>query len=137
MLFYRAALPLSRQTLTFVSGLIRTHRRQMGSTWRKLNPGQQALLALVYLRKGEPFAQVGAGFDVSTTTCWRYVNETVDLLAARAPTLRDALRKAKRAGMAYVIIDGTVRHEALDDRVGVKGLHRRAVAAAWLKLRAA
>jgi hypothetical protein len=49
--------------------------------WRKLNSGQQALLALVYLRKGEPFAEVGAGFDVSTTTCWRYVNETVELLA--------------------------------------------------------
>jgi hypothetical protein len=108
MLFYRAALPLSHQTLTFVSGLIRTHRKQLGSVWRKLNPGQQALLVLVYLRKGEPFAEVGAGFDVSTTTCWRYVNETVELLAARAPKLRAALRQAKRDGLAYVIIDGTL-----------------------------
>jgi hypothetical protein len=71
VLFYRAALPLSHQTLTFVSGLIRTHRTQRGSVWRKLNPGQQALAVLVYLRKGEPFAEVAAGFDVSTTTCWR------------------------------------------------------------------
>ncbi len=108
MLFYRAALPLSRQTLTLVSGLLRTHRKQLGSVWRKLNPGQQALPVLVYLRKGEPFAEVGAGFDVSTTTCWRYANETVELLAARAPKLRTALRKAKREGMAYVIIDGTL-----------------------------
>ena len=75
MLFYRAALPLSHQTLTFVSGLVRTHRREIGSVWRALTPGQQALLVLVYLRKGEPFAEVGAGFGVSTTTCWRYVNE--------------------------------------------------------------
>jgi hypothetical protein len=108
MLFYRAALPLSRKTLTFVSGLIRTHRRVIGSPWRKLDTVQQALLVLVYLRKGEPFAEVGAGFAVSTTTCWRYVNETVELLAARAPKLRAALRKAKREGMAYVIIDGTL-----------------------------
>jgi hypothetical protein len=86
MLFYRAALPLSRQTLTFVSDLIRAHRRELGSVWRKLKPGQQALSVLVYLRKGEPFAQVGAGFDISTATCWRYVNETVELLAARAPS---------------------------------------------------
>ena len=64
MLFYRAALPLSHQTLTFVSGLIRTHRRKLGSPWRKLNPGRQALLVLVHLRKGEPFAEVGAGFEV-------------------------------------------------------------------------
>jgi Helix-turn-helix of DDE superfamily endonuclease len=108
VLFYRAALPLSHQTLTFVSGAIRAHRREIGSLWRALNPGQQALLVLVYLRKGDPFAQVGAGFGVSTTTAWRYVNETVDLLAARAPKLRAALRTAKRQGMAYVIIDGTL-----------------------------
>jgi hypothetical protein len=30
--------------------------------------GQQALLVLVHLRKGEPFAQVAAGFGVGTTT---------------------------------------------------------------------
>jgi hypothetical protein len=30
------------------------------------------------------------------------------LLAARAPKLRAALRKAKRDGLAYVIIDGTL-----------------------------
>jgi hypothetical protein len=127
MLFYRAALPLSRQTLTFVSDLVRTHRRNVGSTWRKLNPGQQALLVLVYLRKGEPFAQVGAGFDVSTTTCWRYVNETVDLLAARAPRLRDAVRKAKRDGMAYVITDGTLIpiDRIAADRPFYSGKHKR------------
>lgn len=108
MLFYRAALPLSSRTLTFVSGLIRAHRKERGSVWRKLDPGEQALLVLVYLRKGEPFAEVGAGFEVSATTCWRYVNETVELLAARAPKLRAALRTAKRQGMAFVVIDGTL-----------------------------
>jgi len=61
VLFYRAALPLSRQTLTFTAGIIRRHRAAIGSLWRKLNPGQQALLVLVHLRKGEPFAQVAAG----------------------------------------------------------------------------
>ncbi len=78
MLFYRATLPLSRQTLTFASGLIRTGRQEIGTPWRALNPGQQTLLVLVYLRRGEPFAQVGAGFGVSTTTCWRYVKEAVE-----------------------------------------------------------
>ena len=108
MLFYRAALPLSHRTLTFVSGLVRAHRKRLGSVWRKLNPGQQALLVLVYLRKGETFADLGAGFAVSTTTCWRYVNETVELLAQRSPKLREALRRAKRQGLAYVVIDGTL-----------------------------
>ncbi len=44
MLFYRAALPLSSRTLSYVAGMIRRHRKLIGSCWRKLNPGQQALL---------------------------------------------------------------------------------------------
>jgi hypothetical protein len=96
MLLYRAALPLSQATLTFVSGLIRAHRSEIGSRWRALNPGQQALLVLSYLRKGKPFAEVGAGFGVSATTCWRYVEETVELLARRAPKLQAALTARRR-----------------------------------------
>ena len=38
MLFYRAVLPLSSRTLTFVSGLIRRYRKAIRSCWRKLNP---------------------------------------------------------------------------------------------------
>jgi len=60
MLFYPAALPLSRQTLTYVAGVIRRHRKQIGSPWRKPAPGQQALLVLAYLRKGETFAELAA-----------------------------------------------------------------------------
>ena len=40
MLFYRAALPLSRKTLSYLAGIIRRHRESIGSCWRKLNPGQ-------------------------------------------------------------------------------------------------
>jgi DDE superfamily endonuclease len=109
MLFYRAALPLSSgQTLTFVSGLIRRHRAAIGSPWRKLNAGRQALLVLAYLRKGETYAGLAAGFEVGTATAWRYVNETVGLLAARAPGLRQAIRNAIKAGYAYVVLDGTL-----------------------------
>ena len=97
MLFYRAALPLSSRTLTFVSGVIRRHRAAIGSPWRKLNAGRQALLVLAYLRKGETFAEIAAGFEVGTTTAWRYVNEAVALLSAPAPRLRTAIRDAKEA----------------------------------------
>jgi hypothetical protein len=96
MLFYRAALPLSRSTLDYLAGVVRRHRRKIGSCWRKLNPGQQALLVLVHLRKGETFAGLAAGFGVGTTTAWRYVQETVILLAARAPRLDAALEAAKK-----------------------------------------
>src|SRR6266702_8963001 len=126
MLFYRAALPLSRKTLTFVSGIIRRHRAAIGSPWRTLNPGRQALLVLVHLRKGETFAEVAAGFGVGTSTAWRYVNETVALLAARAPKLRKAVRDAKKAGHAYVVIDGTLipSDRVAADRPFYSGKHR-------------
>jgi hypothetical protein len=98
MLFYRAALPLSSQPLTFTPRIIRRHRTAIGSGWQKLNPGQQALLVLVYLREGETFAEIATGFGVGTAPAWRYVNETVALLAGRAPKLRKAVRDAKKAG---------------------------------------
>jgi hypothetical protein len=127
MLFYRAALPLSSRTLTSVAGIIRRHRAAIGSGWRKLNPGQQALLVLVYLRKGETFAELAAGFGVGTATAWRYVNETVALLAARAPKLRRAVRDAKKAGHAYVVVDGTLIpvDRVAADRPFYSGKHRR------------
>src|SRR6516164_3506665 len=68
MLFYRAALPLSCKTLNYAAGIIRRHRASIGSCWRKLNPGRQALLVLAYLRKGETFAELAAGFGVGTAT---------------------------------------------------------------------
>jgi len=127
MLFYRAALPLSRATLTYLSGVIRRHRRAIGSCWRKLNCGQQALLVLVHLRKGETFAELAAGFAVSTATAWRYVTEAVGLLAARAPKLRPALRAAGTAGHAFVVLDGTLIpiDRVAADRPFYSGKHRK------------
>ena len=127
MLFYRAALPLSSRTLTFAAGIIRRHRAAIGSPWRKLNCGQQALLVLVYLRKGETFAEVAAGFGVGTSTAWRYANETVALLAARAPRLRKAVRDAQKAGHAYVVLDGTLIpvDRVAADRPFYFGKHKR------------
>jgi DDE superfamily endonuclease/Helix-turn-helix of DDE superfamily endonuclease len=127
MLFCPAALPLSRQALTYTAGIIGRHRRQIGSPWRKLNPGRQALLVLTYLRKGETFAGLAAGFGVSTATAWRYVTETVALLAARSPKLRRALRDASKAGHAYVVIDGTLIpiDRVAADRPFYSGKHRK------------
>jgi hypothetical protein len=71
MLFYRAALPLSHKTLTYVAGIIRRHRAAIGSAWRKLNPGRQALLVLVYLRKGETFSSDhGPGRQAMAQRSW-------------------------------------------------------------------
>jgi DDE superfamily endonuclease/Helix-turn-helix of DDE superfamily endonuclease len=126
MLFYRAALPLSRRTLGYLAGVIRRHRAGIGSVWRRLNPGRQALLVLVHLRKGETLTDLAAGFEVSATTAWRYVQETVELLAARSPALAEAIQQAKTDGHGYVILDGTLIpiDRVAADRPYYSGKHR-------------
>lgn len=73
-----------------------------------MNPGRQALLALVYLRKKETFAQLAAGFEVAEVTTWRYAEEAVTLLSARSPQLVQALRRAKKDKPAHPILGGTL-----------------------------
>jgi hypothetical protein len=51
--------------------------------WRLLNPAQQALLVLVYLRKDETYTELAAGFEVSESTAWRYVEEVSRVNADR------------------------------------------------------
>jgi len=106
VLFYRAGLDLSRSTRDFVAVLIRRHRRAAGSRWRKLPPGRQALLVLVYLRRNETFTGLAAAFGVGVATAHRYVTEVIELLAELAPDLRKALRIAARK--MYVILDGSL-----------------------------
>ncbi|GLZ09365.1 IS5 family transposase [Actinomadura sp. NBRC 104412] len=108
MLFYRAAVDLSRATLNYLARLIRRRRKAIGSAWRLLKAGQQALPVLVHLRKGETFAELAAGFQVSTSTAWRYVQEAVALLSARSPKPTAALRKATKDGLHLLVLDGTL-----------------------------
>ena len=96
MLFYRAALDLSPATRAFVAELIAGHRDRIGSRWRALKPGRQALLVLVHLRCNETFARLAAAFGVGLATAHRYVTEVTALLAGLAPDLREAMRIAAR-----------------------------------------
>lgn len=82
MLSYPATIPLSSRTLNHLADLIRHHRDQHRSRWRRLNPGQQTLLALAHLRNGDTFTRLACGFEIGVATAWRYVREAVTLLAA-------------------------------------------------------
>jgi hypothetical protein len=64
------------------------------------------LLVLAHLRKNETLAQVAAGFGVSEATAWRYVGEAVEVLAAWAPGLQEALVGLGEGD--FVIVDGTL-----------------------------
>src|SRR5689334_14190008 len=90
--------------------------------WRRLQPGRQALLVVAHLRKGETYADLAIGFDVGTTTVYWYLREALDLLAAMAPTLEQAIEVA--LGKAYVILDGGLLRI---DRIGMTAKADRAV----------
>jgi hypothetical protein len=92
VLSYPAAVDLSSRTLRYAAGLLREHRRVIGSRWRKLSCARQALLVLAHLRCGDTYARLAAGFRVGVTTVWRYVAELVDLLARHAPDLAGAVQ---------------------------------------------
>jgi hypothetical protein len=106
LLSYPAAIPLSNRTLVRLADLIRARRVELRCRWRRLDPGQQALLAVAHLRNGDTYARLAAGFAIGTTTAWRYVRETVDLLAALADDLHAAVLRASR--LPYTIVDGTL-----------------------------
>ena len=114
MLVYPASMPVSNRALQVLADALRRHRTAMGSRWRRLPPGRQALLVLAHLRKGETYTALAGGFGVGTTTVFRYVREGVAVLAAVAPTLDQALDIARRK--AFVILDGTLLPI---DRVGM------------------
>jgi Helix-turn-helix of DDE superfamily endonuclease/DDE superfamily endonuclease len=99
-------IPLSSRSLTHLSSLLRAERIRRGTRYRRLGPARQALLVLAHLRNGDTPVRLAGGFQVSVTTAWRYIREAVDLLAATAPTLAEAM--AGIARLAYAILDGTL-----------------------------
>jgi hypothetical protein len=46
-------MPVSNRALQVLADGLRQHRTAMGSQWRRLPPGRQALLVLAHLREGE------------------------------------------------------------------------------------
>ena len=125
MLSYPAAIPLSTRSLNHLAGLIRSHREQRRSRWRRLEPGRQALLALAHLRNGDTLTRLACGFEIGVTTAWRYVREAVDLLAATADDLHTVLNRIRR--LAYAILDGTLIpiDRVADQKPYYSGKHHR------------
>ena len=114
MTSYPAGMTMSNRALIMLSDALRRRRSQRGTRWRRLRAGEQALLVVAHLRKGETYTDLAIGFGIGTTTVFRYIREALDVLADLAPTLEQAIDVARRK--AFVILDGTLLRI---DRVGM------------------
>lgn len=112
MIAYPAMLDVPRELVRYLARLLarllaaerRGLRTRRGS--RALTCFYQALLVLIWFRKAEDTALLGAGFGISRATAYRYVAEGIAVLAAQRPELHEALRRAADEGWTYVILDG-------------------------------
>ena len=110
MLSYRVILDVPLPLVLFVSDLLADHRGELGtrSGTRALTCWKQAVFALAWFRDRPDIRRLGQGFGISQATAYRYKDEAVEVLAAKAPTLREALDKAVEQGLPYLILDGTL-----------------------------
>jgi hypothetical protein len=107
---YRAILDVPGELVRFVAGLLQAERRARGTRkgTRKLTCWYQALFALVWFRKREDVALIGKGFAICQATAYRYLNEAIDVLAAQAPELHQALDRVRTEGWSHLILDGKI-----------------------------
>jgi hypothetical protein len=117
---YRAILDVLRETVSYVSKLLRAERKRKGTRkgTRALTFWWEAVFGLVWMRNGGDIRQLGLGFDISQATAYRYRDEVIDVLADQAPELAESLERAKTEGASHLILDGTLA--SIDRVAGTK-----------------
>jgi DDE superfamily endonuclease len=118
---YRAILDVPRELVGFVASLLAAERRARGTrkNTRTLSCYRQAAFTLVWFREKVDIPNLGRGFGLSQATAYRYLNEVIDVLAAQAPDLHQALQRAQRDGLSHLVLDGKVVDT---DRLHIKTL---------------
>jgi hypothetical protein len=121
---HRARLDVSAPVLKAVTGWIARHRRRPGT-----RPGQRAAtvhsqvtLLLRWLRHRLDLRTLALQAGVSIATGYRYLHEGLDVIAGHAPDLTQVLADARRAGVVFLCLDGTlIRTDRVAVRVEVNG----------------
>lgn len=95
MLYYRVSLDVPVQLMIKVSTLLRKHREELGTRngTRALTCWQQAKFVLAWFRDKPDLRRLGQGFGISQATAYRYKDEGIEVLKAKAPGLHDVLER--------------------------------------------
>lgn len=121
---YTAVLPVPNATTQFVADLLAGDQLQVGTRTgrRALDTWDQAVLFLRWLHDATRIAQLAIDNQIGRSTAYRYVHETLAVLADQAPAVHSARTAASMAGHTHVNLDGTVIRT---DRCSVAGPTRR------------
>jgi hypothetical protein len=107
---YQAVLDVSEHSVQFLSELLHDERVRRGTrkNTRALSTYKQAVLILGWFLDDTRMSALATDCRISASTAYDYRAEGVAVLAARKPSLHNALLAAKVAGHTHVILDGTL-----------------------------
>lgn len=107
---YEAVLDMSEDSVLFLSGLLHDEQVRRGTrkNTRALSTFKQAVLVLRWFLDDTRMTALARDNGISLSTAYDYRDEGITVLAARKPSLRNALLAAKAAGHTHVIVDGTL-----------------------------
>ena len=110
MIAYRATLDVPRELAQFTARLLLAERRRRNTPTgsRALTCFWQAVLGLRWFRDRTAPGALARDHQISRATAYRYRDEVIDVLAAQAPELHEALERAKDEGLPHVILDGAI-----------------------------
>jgi hypothetical protein len=107
---YTALLPVERAACEWFAHRLASHRRAIGTRkgTRRLTPWSQAVFVLRFLIDGTRVAQLAADNALARTTAYDNLWEGLEVLAAAAPSLAEAIDAARAAGDGHIGLDGTL-----------------------------
>jgi len=120
----RARLDVSAPILKAVAGWIARHRRRPGArpAQRAGTVHTQVTLVLRWLRHRLDLRTLALQARVGIATAYRYLHEGLDVIAAHAPDLAQVLADARRTGVLFLCLDGTlIPTDRIAARVEVNG----------------
>ena len=105
-IIYGLALATPARVVEQLAAALTRYRSRIKSSWRAHEARLQAVLTCAFLEGGHTYRDLAAGNGVPKSTCHRYIQEGIKVLARRALPLTEVVRLAVKAGWPYLIVDG-------------------------------
>lgn len=130
-IIYGVALSTPPHVVQRLADTLARYHRRIGTRWRAHEVRRQAVLTCAFMEGGHTYRSLAAGNGIPRSTCWRYIQEGIKVLARRALPLTEVVRLAVKAGWAYLTVDGVnipterIAAEYTKKQYWYSGKHRR------------